>query len=405
MKKTYIARQAVFNRKLETIGYELFFRDSAENQFPEVDQDIASSKLIIQNHIQSDIQTLCMGKLAFINFTENNLIHKFPLMFDKNLIVIELVGNKQPSTNLVKIVKYYHEHGYKIALTEYDLALHWDVLFPYIDIVKVNIEKINTKRLSPAVVRMKTFDISIVAERVETRNQQQTLAEVGFNYFQGYFYHQTEMIEGQALTTVKTMMLQLLSETSHSTLDFGKVSQIISQDVNLTIGLLKMVNNVSTGTDVEIECLRQAATYLGEEKLRQLIAILALSNLTSDKADEVCKQALITGRMMQTLSAKNNFSSVKEFAFITGLLSSIEVILSMPVSEILKTMPLAKPIEKALIANDGVLGDLLNLTTTFISDNNQNIQQLITTHGLSNEIIQQEFLDACQWCHALELSS
>lgn len=272
MKNTYIARQAIFDRNLGTIGYELFFRDSSENKFPEVDQDIASSKHIIQNHIQSDIQTLCMGKLAFINFTESNLIHKFPLMFDKELIVIELVGHKKPSKNLVKIVKYYHEHGYKIALTEYDLAIHWDILFPYIDIVKVNIEDINTKRLKPAVIRMKAFNIRIVAERVETRNQQQTLAEVGFNYFQGYFYHQTEMIEGKTLTTLKTMMIHLLSETAKSILDFERISHIISQDVNLTIGLLKMVHNVSTGINIQIECLKQAVTYLGEEKLRQLIA-------------------------------------------------------------------------------------------------------------------------------------
>ncbi|PKG80738.1 hypothetical protein CXF85_21735 [Colwellia sp. 75C3] len=405
MKKTYIARQAVLDRNLNTIGYELFFRDSAENKFPEVDQDIASSKLIIQNHIQSDIQTLCMGKLAFINFTESNLIHKFPLMFDKELIVIELVGHKKPSTNLVKIVKYYHEHGYKIALTEYDLASHWDVLFPYIVIVKVNIEEINTKRLKPAVIRMRAFNIRIIAERVETRNQQQTLAEVGFNYFQGYFYHQTEMIEGQTLTTLKTMMLQLLTETANNTLDFEKISHIISHDVNLTIGLLKMVNNVSTGTNVEIKCLKQASTYLGEEKLRELISILALSNLTSDKPDEVCKQALITARMMQCLSIQNNFSCVQEFSFITGLLSSIEVILSMPVIEIIKTMPLAKPIEKALISYDGVLGDLLKLTTAFISDKNENTHQLMNLHGISNEILQQEFLDACQWCQALELNS
>jgi EAL and modified HD-GYP domain-containing signal transduction protein len=405
MKKTYIARQAIFDRNLDTLGYELFFRDSSENKFPEVDQDIASSKLIIQNHIQSDIQTLCMGKLAFINFTESNLIHKFPLMFEKELIVIELVGHKKPSQNLVKIVKYYHEQGYKIALTEYDLAIHWDVLFPYIDIVKVNIEEINTKRLKPAVTRMKAFNISIIAERVETRNQQQTLAEVGFNYFQGYFYHQTEVIEGQTLTTLKTMMIQLLVETSNSTLDFEKISHIISQDVNLSIGLLKMVNNVSTGTNIEIECLKQAATYLGEEKLRQLIAILALSNLTSDKADEVCKQSLITAKMMQSLSTQNNFASVREYSFMTGLLSSIDVILSMPVTEIIKTMPLAKPIEKALMSHEGILGDLLKLTKAFISDKNENTHQLMNTHGLSIEILQQEFLDACEWCHALELNS
>jgi EAL and modified HD-GYP domain-containing signal transduction protein len=405
MKKTYIARQAIFDRHLETVGYELFFRNSSVNEFPEIDQDIASSKLIIQNHIQSDIQTLCMGKLAFINFTESNLIHKFPLMFDKNLIVIELVGHKKPSNNLVKIVKYYHDYGYKIALTEYNLASHWDVLFPYIDIVKVNIEEINTKRLIPSVSRMKQFNIRVIAERVETRNQQQTLAEVGFSYFQGYFYHQTEVVEGQTLTTLKIMMLQLLTEAANDALDFEKISYIISQDVNLTIGLLKMVNNVSTGSNIEIECLKQAATYLGEEKLRQLIAILALSNLTSHKADEICKQSLITAKMMQSLSNQDTFTSVYEFSFITGLLSFIEQILSMPIAEIVKTMPLASPIEKALLSFDGLLGDLLKITTSFISDKTENNQNLMSEYGLSNEVLQQEFLNACDWCQSLEVNS
>jgi EAL and modified HD-GYP domain-containing signal transduction protein len=404
MKKTYIARQAVLDTNLKTIGYELFFRDSPENKFPEIDQDIASSKLIIQNHIQNDIQTLSMGKLAFINFTESNLIHKFPLMFDKELIVIELVGHTRPTNNLIKIVRYYHQRGYKIALTEYDLAEHWDVLFPYIAIVKVNIEKINTKRLKPVVERMKDYAISITAERVETKNQQQTLAEIGFNFFQGYFYHQTEMIEGQALTTLTTMMLQLLSETANTRLDFSRIAHIISQDVNLTIGLLKMVNNVSTGTQIEIECLKQATTYLGENKLRQLIAILALSNLTSDKADEVCKQSLITGQMMLSLSHSSQFMAVQDFAFMTGLLSSIDVILSMPVTDILKTMPLAKPIENALISNEGILGDLLSLTIAFVADDYAEIDALIAQNGLNKAVLQQVFVEACHWCNALEIN-
>lgn len=108
--------------------------------------------------------------------------------------------------------------------------------------------------------------------------------------------------------------------------------------------------------------------------------------------------------MMQCLSTQNSFSSVHEFSFMTGLLSSIEVILSMPIAEIIKTMPLAKPIEKALISNDGVLGDLLKLTTAFISDERENDHLLMNTHDLSKEILQQEFLDACKWCQALELN-
>lgn len=408
MKHTYIARQAILNEKSETIGYELLFRDSRDNKFPDIEHDVASSKLIIQNHIHGDIQTISMGKLSFINFTENCLIHKFPLMFDKDTIVIELVGAEKPTKKLLKIIQFYHEAGYMIALTEYDLAPHWDVLFPYIDIVKIDIEKINTKRIIPAVIRMKPFNIAIAAEKVETKNQQQTLAEVGFDYFQGYFYHEPEIIEGQTLAPIKTQMLNLLSETFNYPLNYESVAEIISHDVNLTVGLLKMVNNVSIGARVEITSLKQAAAYLGEDKLRQFVSILALSNLTSETTDEVCKQALITGKMMLALSDNVTFKSVNDFAFITGLLSAIEVMLSMPIDEIVKTMPLAEPIKIALVKHSGLLGQLLDLTTNYILgheklQSQESIENTLKLYSLDKHLVQAEFLKASQWCKDLNI--
>jgi len=410
MKNTYIARQAILNEKSETIGYELLFRDSPDNKFPDIEHDIASSKLIIQNHIHGDIQKISMGKLAFINFTENCLIHKFPLMFDKGTIVIELVGQEKPTKKLLKIIKFYYEKGYKIALTEYDLAPHWDVLFPYIDMVKVDIEKVNPKRLNAVVARMKPFNVAIAAEKVETKHQKQTLTEVGFNYFQGYFYHQPEIIEGQALAPIKAQMLQLLNETFNYPLNYEMVAEVISHDVNLTIGLLKMVNNVATGTRVEITSLKQAAAYLGEDKLRQFVSILALSNLTSETTDEVCKQALITGKMMFALSDKGKFKSVSDFAFITGLLSAIEVMLSMPISEIVKTMPLAPPIETALVTHAGLLGQLLDLTTSYILGHenlqtNGNLNESLKQYSLDQKLVQEEFLKASEWCQSLNIEN
>ena len=408
MKNSYIARQAILNEKSETIGYELLFRDSPDNKFPEIEHDIASSKLIIQNHIHGDIQTISMGKLAFINFTENCLIHKFPLMFNKDSIVIELVGHEKPTKKLIKTLQFYHDKGYKIALTEYDLAPHWDLVFPYIDLVKVDIEKINTKRLIPVASQMKQHNVAIAAEKVETKNQQQTLTEVGFNYFQGYFYHQPEIIKGQSLAPIKTQMLNLLSETFNYPLNYEAVADIFSHDVNLTVGLLKMVNNVTTGTRVEITSLKQATAYLGEDQLRQFVSILALSNLTSDTIDEVSIQALITGKMMLGLSQYDAFKSVADYAFITGLLSSIEVMLSMPIDEIMKTMPLAKPIGEALVAHEGKLGQLLDLTTTFILGHEKLTSQscLFTSlneFGLDTKMVQEEFLKASQWCKSLNI--
>jgi len=401
MEISYIARQAILDRNNKTIGYELLFRDSPDNKFPEIDQDIASSKLVIQNHFQGDIKSISLGKLAFINFTEKCLINKYPLMFDKSAIVIELVGHKSATERLLKIVKYYHDKGYQIALTEYDLDSKWDVLFPYISMIKVDIEVINAKRLRPVLERLKPFDVKLIAEKVETNYQLQSLAEVGFNYYQGFFYHEPEIVEGQTLAPIKSQMLHLISETFNQPLDFDHIAEIISHDVNLTVGLLKLVNNVSTGTRVEITSLKQAAAYLGEDKLKQFVTILALSKLTSDKTSEVSRQSLITAKLMSTLATESAFVEISDFAFITGLLSAIEVIMSMPMSEIIKTMPLAKPIEDALVSHTGILGQLLELTTNYITGDGGNIQQLIDIYGLDANFIHKEFVNASNWCKSL----
>ena len=402
MYNTYIARQAIFDAKNNTIGYELLFRDSPENSFPAIDKNIATAKLIIQNHIHGDIKAICMGKRAFINFTEHCLINKYPLMFDKSSIVIEIVGHKTASERLIKIVKFYHNKGYRIALNDYDLDEKWDVLFPYISVLKIDVEQQNPKQVFKALSRMRPFNIKLAAEKVETLYQRQSLAEVGFNYFQGYFYHVPEIIEGQTLAPMKAQMLNLISETFKEPFSFNAVSTIIGHDVNLSVGLLKMVNNVAVGTRVEITSLKQAAAYLGEDSLKQFVSILALSKLTSDSTDEIAKQSLITGKLMSSIAAHQQFKEVREFAFITGLLSSMEVLLSMPMADVMVTMPLADPIKDALVGQQGQLGELLHLSTSFI-EGSDDADDLIAKLALDKEALSQEFVKASKWCANLDI--
>lgn len=404
MYSTYTARQAIFDRKNNVIGYELLFRDCEDNQFPDIDPDIATSKLIIQNHLHDDISSLCLGKTAFINFNEQCLINKFPLMFDKDSIVIELIGHQSTSKRLLKILAFYHEKGYKIALTEYDLDPQWDALFPYISLIKLDMSATNAKRVFPLIAKLKENNIKLVAEKVETRYQLQSLAEVGFNYYQGFFYHEPEIIKGQTLAPIKTQMLSLMSETFNTPVNFDAIAEIISHDVNLSVGLLKMVNNVATGVRVEIKSLKQAAAYLGEEKLKQFVSILALSQLTSDKNDEAAKQALITAKLMTSIaSGQSVFKEITDLAFITGLLSSIDVILGMPIEEVVTRLPMDDAINRALVEHAGILGELLTLCSDYIVGNGQNVKELMATYEISAEFVQKEFVTASNWCKSLNI--
>ncbi|WP_448556896.1 EAL and HDOD domain-containing protein [Thalassotalea montiporae] len=400
MYSTYIARQAILDRNANTIGYELLFRDSPKNEFPLIDPDVASSKLIIQNHIHGDIEAITMGKTAFINFTEECLVNKFPLLFDPNSIVIEIMSKGSDIARLLKLAKLYHQRGYQLALTEYDTDPKWDIFFPYIAFIKVDIDVINPKRLFAVTERLKPHDIKLVAEKVESNLQLLSLVEVGFNYYQGYFYHEPEIIEGQTLAPVKAQMMQLMNEAFKTPLDYDAIADIISHDVQLSVGLLKMVNNVATGTRVEITSLKQAVAYLGEEKVRQFVSILALSKLTTEKTEEAAKQALVTAKLMEAIASQGMFVEIKDLAFITGLLSSIDVVLGQPISEVVKQIPLAQQIELALLGKDGLLGELLQLTTSYILGNSDDINSLIDTYMLDAQVIHQEFVAASKWCQS-----
>ena len=403
MQTTYIARQAIFNRNQEAIGYELLFRNCPENIFPELDLNVATSKLIIENHIHGDIDALCMGKRSFINFTEHCLINKYPLLFDKDKVVIELVGNNKPTARFIKILQYYYDKGYKIALKEYDLDSGWDDFFPLLYLIKVDLEVINPKRLTPIADRIRPFDVKLMADKVETKFQLQSLAQIGFEYFQGWFYQVPEVIQGEALAPIKTQMLHLISETFNTPFNFEKISKVISQDVNLSVSLLKLVNNVSTGSQVEITSLKQAAAYLGEEKLKQFVTILALSKLTSDQTDEVAKQALVTAKLMNDLSNENAFKEVHDFAFITGILSAVEVLLNRPIEQIMETMPLATPIESALVKQEGLLGELLSFTTGYITGKSDVVEEQLQAYSINEDFIQKAYVSASQWCNDLNI--
>ena len=108
---------------------------------------------------------------------------------------------------------------------------------------------------------------------------------------------------------------------------------------------------------------------------------------------------------MAELSHQNSFEQVSEFAFITGLLSSIDVMLAMPISQIIKTMPLAQPIEQALLNKTGPLGDLLVLITTFFTNSNDDVDLLISTHNIDKQALQQEFINASKWYSDLGLEA
>ena len=68
--------------------------------------------------------------------------------------------------------------------------------------------------------------------------------------------------------------------------------------------------------------------------------------------------------------------------------------------EIMKHMPLAKPIEMALLGKEGLLGELLGIATNYILGNCDRINDVMANYDIEPDFIQREFVEASKWCKA-----
>jgi EAL and modified HD-GYP domain-containing signal transduction protein len=64
----FIARQPIFNTDMNTIAYELLFRDGMNNRFPDVSAEYATSRMISDQFLCVPSQRIAGALTSFINF-------------------------------------------------------------------------------------------------------------------------------------------------------------------------------------------------------------------------------------------------------------------------------------------------------------------------------------------------
>ncbi len=397
----FVARQAILNKEKVTLGYELLYRNSLDNFYTGESPEQSTSQIIFQNHIMGSIEELCMNKLAFINFDQKSLLAKLPLFLDKKNVVIELLETLDVIPDIIDVVSELFTKGYKIALDDYNFSEQWDSLIPYVSFIKIDREDISIERIQSLINSklVKKYNIKVLVERVETEEQFNTLKSIGVDYYQGYFFHKPEIKLGCYIEPGKLNLLSLFVEINKPCIEFNAISEIISHDVALVSGVLKLVNLKSEKNRIPINSVKQAVTFLGADKIKQFVAVIAMSRLSSDSVSELLLESITRAKMMELLSTYKYFSSIKQYAFMVGLLSNISAILECPLSKIILDLPLAQEIIDALLEQKGLLYEALELSKYF--ERSVKVANVENTYGISEDDLLNEYHNALKWCGSI----
>ena len=396
----YAARQPILNRNKELFGYELLFRDSLENVFPSINEDEATSRLIEGSQLSLGLEEMTGDKPAFINFTLETLVKGYAKTLATNEVVVEILETVQPGKRLLAAVKELKELGYTIALDDYKHAPVWRHFYPYVDIIKIDWLDTSLDEIKEIIQQTKDFpSIKFLAEKVETYEQFEQAMELGFEYFQGFFFAKPEVVQSKALAPSEMALAELLYETSNPEMDLKKVTQVFERDVNLSYKLLRYTNSAAFKRRAEISTIKQALVVLGIEELKRFLSVLFTAQVSSDKPPELMRLSLTRAKFAELLAEQAQQYQETSKAFLTGMLSLIDGILDQKMETILEKLPLSQEIKEAILKSEGRLADYLSLVEAYEQAKWQEANEIKARLNLDSDKIPTAYHDALQWAN------
>lgn len=393
----FVARQPIIDRTKNLIGYELLFRDGHNNAFPNIDAVEATSKLLTGSHFNLGIESFTGHHKAFINFPELSVLVRVPEILPKEQVVIELLEDIRPTKELKCVCQALVEQGYTIALDDFAYKEEWRPILPYVQIIKVDIQQSSARDIFELKKLKLEYEFELLAEKVETYHEYQKMMDMGFSYFQGYFFARPEIIEKRGLSPSKLNLLQLLSLVAQAKCDFNEIESVLNKDVSLVYKLLRLVNSAAFGLQKEVNSIKQALVYLGESKLKRFLALLITANLADQKPLELTRLALTRARFAEML-AREVDESYAAPAFLVGLLSLIDAILDEEMKVILSKLPLIQSINQSLIAREGPLAEFLRLIEHYERARWPELERSLKRTAINQAVVPKLYAQATDWC-------
>lgn len=397
----YVARQPIFDRKYNINGYELFYRRSMNNFYEGTDDNQSTAELINNAFLTMHFGELTDGTRAFINFSHEMLIKGIPLILPKDAVVIEIVERAEVSDELILACKDLREKGYIIALDDFyinDLNIR---LLEVANIVKIEFNKVDFKIQKLLMDKFKG-EVKFLAEKVETREEYQLALDMGYQLFQGYFFSKPVIIKSREIDSININIFRILEILNDDEPDYQRMSEIIETDIGLTYKLLRLVNSVFYGARNEIQSIKHALVHLGIKEIKKWIYILMLKDIQVVENKELIKTSLIRAKLMELLAITMDMEDVKSEYFLTGMFSSIDILLKRDMEEVTNEISISDEVKTALLGGDNEIKQLLDVVIDYEKPGNNKLDIKKVNSKLSLDIYMDRYIEALSWVKKLD---
>lgn len=344
----FVARQPILDREREVYAYELLFRDGKNNCFP--DSEIITDDISPQRNRSSlklSLDDISCQKTSFINFSNERLLAGLPKNLDPQTVVVEVADGDAGDKSLIAACDNIRNMGFQIALNEPKLTTSSELL-SMVDIVKIDTLQYAFSTISKQLPRFTNAKVKLVADNIDSQQDFASYSDLGFDYFQGYFFSKPESFSQTPLPVNKLSLIDLIGETGQENFGLERINEIIERDVGLSYMLLRFINNPMINKRYKITSLKHALNYMGEVEIKKFIALLALANLADDKPMELLHMSLVRAKFCDLVAKERQVGDNPPTGFMVGLFSMLDALLDQEMKHLVTKMPIVDEVKFAL---------------------------------------------------------
>jgi len=402
----FLARQPILGRDQRLVAYELLFRAAGEHEDARLTNGAAATAAVISHASQLGLEQVVGNKLAFVNVDADVLMDDYVRFLPPNKVILEILETVKPTEPLLARVAELKGLGFKFALD--DVINHSEEveqLLGLVDVVKIDLQGVAPEALGHLCASLRKSGKKLLAEKVETQQEFRLCLELGFDYFQGYYFARPVILSGRKITPSEMVILHLL-QLINSDADDATIETAVKRDPLISLNLLRLVNSRAAGPEGRIESIAEALARLGRKQLRRWLQILmfAAPGSTVELNSPLLQLATTRGKLLELMSLQVRAGDVTgaERAFTVGIMSLADALFSMPMADILDNVELAVDVRAALLERAGDLGAMLDVVERLEkADTGREFTAALRRLGLTSKQVGEIELAAFDWVSEL----
>jgi EAL and modified HD-GYP domain-containing signal transduction protein len=143
--------------------------------------------------------------------------------------------------------------------------------------------------------------------------------------------------------------------------DPPKMEAVIRRDPAIAYRLLRYINSVGFGLQVQVQSFRHAIMMLGYQKLKRWLALLLATSSKDANMRPVMLASFRRGLMLEQLLGEDQSDEMRDEVFILGVFSLLDKLMKKPFAELFDTLAVPERVHDTLVSGTGTYAPYLRI--------------------------------------------